>query len=175
MKTFTLIFICMFTLFSASLQAQGNALESMIASSKALEDTSKDAAHQFLKMLQNAPHGKSCHKCPVLQDSMQGPMAQGPMTQKSSNSALDSQNQALQAEMLVFVSLSLGSSTLKQLYKDSHKIGGRLILRGLYKDSFRLTQQKIRALKIVVDIDPTLFERFKIREVPTFIDGIVST
>ena len=171
--TLTLTLMLMFTIFSTPLKAQETALEDMISSHKALEDTSKNAAHQFLKMLQNAPHGKSCHRCPVLQDSIQGPMArpmaQGPVTQKSSNSALGSQDSAPQAEMLVFVSLSLGSSTLKQLYKDSHKIGGRLILRGLYKDSFRLTQQKIRTLKIVVDIDPTLFERFKIREVPTFI------
>lgn len=71
--------------------------------------------------------------------------------------------------LLVFVSFSLGDSTLKQLFRDVQKIGGQLVMRGLYKNSFIQTQKKIQDLKIVVDIDPTLFERFQIQEVPTFI------
>jgi conjugal transfer pilus assembly protein TrbC len=72
-------------------------------------------------------------------------------------------------EILVFVSFSLGNATLKKIYDDARKIGGRLILRGLYKDSFRLTQQKIKELGIVADVDPTLFQKFSIKEVPTFV------
>ena len=79
------------------------------------------------------------------------------------NTALNTQ------QLIVFVSFSLGDLTLQQLYRDIQKIGGQLLMRGLYRNSFRQTQKKIQDLKIVVDVDPTLFERFEVQEVPTFV------
>ncbi len=78
------------------------------------------------------------------------------------------------SELLVFVSFSLGEATLKKLFQDVSKVGGRLVLRGLYKNSFRLTQEKIKDLGIVVEIDPPLFEKFQIQQVPTFILALSS-
>ncbi len=78
------------------------------------------------------------------------------------------------SELIVFVSFSLGDATLKKLFQDANKVGGRLVLRGLYKNSFRLTQQKIKDLGIVVEIDPPLFEKFQIQQVPTFILALSS-
>ncbi|MEI8321217.1 MAG: type-F conjugative transfer system pilin assembly protein TrbC [Alphaproteobacteria bacterium] len=71
--------------------------------------------------------------------------------------------------LLIFVSFSLGDATLKKLYGQAQKIGSRLVMQGLYKNSFRETQSKIRSLGIVVDIDPTLFEKFSVKEVPVFV------
>jgi conjugal transfer pilus assembly protein TrbC len=78
------------------------------------------------------------------------------------------------SELIVFVSFSLGDATLKKLFQDVSKVGGRLVLRGLYKNSFRRTQQKIKDLGIVVDIDPPLFEKFQIQQVPTFVLALSS-
>lgn len=72
-------------------------------------------------------------------------------------------------KLIVFVSFSLGDLVLQKLYRDTQKVGGQLVMRGLYKNSFRQTQKKIQELKIILDIDPTLFERFDVQEVPTFV------
>lgn len=71
--------------------------------------------------------------------------------------------------LIVFVSLSLGEATLKQLYHDVSRLGGKLVLRGLYKNSFKETQKMIKELEINVEIDPPLFEQFHVTLVPTFI------
>jgi conjugal transfer pilus assembly protein TrbC len=78
------------------------------------------------------------------------------------------------SELIVFVSFSLGDATLKKLFQDVNKMGGRLVLRGLYKNSFRLTQERIRDLGIVVEIDPPLFDKFQIQQVPTFVLALPS-
>lgn len=74
-----------------------------------------------------------------------------------------------EGDLIAFVSLSLGDITLKQLHHDVTRVGGRLVLRGLYHNSFRATQKKISDLGITVEIDPPLFERFHVTHVPTFI------
>ena len=73
------------------------------------------------------------------------------------------------SSLLVFVSCSLGEATLKKLYQDVSRAGGRLVMRGLYKNSFRASQKRIHDLGITVDIDPPLFEKFHITHVPTFV------
>ena len=71
--------------------------------------------------------------------------------------------------LTIFVSFSLGDTTLKQLFHQAQKVNGRLVMRGLYKNSFKQTQRKIKDLRIIVDIDPPLFEEFNITDAPTFI------
>lgn len=73
------------------------------------------------------------------------------------------------SHLIVFVSFSLGDATLQKLFQDIQKVGGRLVMKGLYKNSFRMTQKKIQDLKIVVDIDPPLFDNFHVQKVPSFI------
>lgn len=73
------------------------------------------------------------------------------------------------SQLLVFVSSSMPEASLKGVWKSVHKVGGKLVLRGLVGGTFKGTQSYIQDLGIVADIDPTKFEEFKVKEVPTFI------
>ena len=73
------------------------------------------------------------------------------------------------SQLLVFISQSMPDSCIKQLWGQVHKVGGKIVLRGLIGNSFKDTQSYIQQLGIIADIDPNLFETFSIREVPTFI------
>ena len=72
-------------------------------------------------------------------------------------------------KLLVFVSLSMPSAALKSLYHDAHAQGGKLVVRGLYKNSFHAMQQKIKELRINVEVDPSMFETYSITHVPSFV------
>lgn len=71
--------------------------------------------------------------------------------------------------LLVFVSFSMPMESLKQLGAQVQKAGGSLVFRGLFKDSFPMMAQKMRELGTEAMIDPTLFEAFQVKSVPTFV------
>ena len=72
-------------------------------------------------------------------------------------------------ELLVFVSFSMSDQTLTALHQGVSKVGGRLILKGLHKNSIQETYKKLKELAIDVDIDPPAFEECGIKGVPTFV------
>lgn len=74
-----------------------------------------------------------------------------------------------QASLKVYVSFSMPEESLKKLYTDVNKVGGQLLMRGLLKNSFQKTIQKLHQLEIVVQIDPQRFKENQITVVPTFI------
>jgi len=61
------------------------------------------------------------------------------------------------------------TETLRSLADEAHKIGGKLVFRGLYKNSFKETAQKFKELKREAFIDPTLFLNLRVTKVPTFV------
>lgn len=69
----------------------------------------------------------------------------------------------------IFVSFSLPDTTLKSLYRDTKRTGGKLVLRGLYQNSFKKTVVKLRELEIEIVIDPLIFRKYQITAVPTFL------
>jgi len=80
----------------------------------------------------------------------------------------------------VFVSTSMPDITLKRLLVQASRIKGSLILPGLVEGDMGKTKQKIMQLLEAdamgntqidggLSIDPTLFERFDITQVPSFI------
>lgn len=71
--------------------------------------------------------------------------------------------------LIIFVSSSMPKESLRGLYGEAQKIGARLVFRGLIGNSFKETQSYFRDLKIVADIDPTVFEENDIVQVPTFL------
>lgn len=71
--------------------------------------------------------------------------------------------------IIVFVSLSMPEASLKALYKEAEVCGARMVIRGLINNSFAQTSQKLQSLKISMDIDPPLFEEFKIEHVPVYV------
>ncbi len=76
------------------------------------------------------------------------------------------------SRLLVCVSESIPTASLKQLAKDVGRAGGHLVLRGLIEESFQKTQLWAQAFiqeGVSVLIDPTVFEAYDIKEVPTFV------
>lgn len=71
--------------------------------------------------------------------------------------------------VLVFASFSMPQETLKQLANDLKKIKGALVIRGLINNSFKATSLYLQKVGEGVLLDPTLFDKFNITSVPTFI------
>lgn len=81
----------------------------------------------------------------------------------------DSDRHKRYPNLLVFVSFSMPLETLKSLTKQVNQLGENVVLRGLVNSSFRQTAEKVKELKQEVIIDPTLFEEYQIKVVPTFV------
>ena len=71
--------------------------------------------------------------------------------------------------LLIFVSQSMPASSIKELWHQAQKLGGKLLFRGLVGGSFKETQKHIYDLGVVAEIDPTKFDEFKVVQVPTFV------
>ena len=72
-------------------------------------------------------------------------------------------------QLLIFVSQSVPADSIKELWSQAQKAGGKLVIRGLVGESFKATQQYIQDIGIIADIDPNKFEEFGITQVPAFI------
>ena len=83
-------------------------------------------------------------------------------------------------QLYVFVSTSMPDITLKRLLTQASRIDGSLILRGLVDGDMAKTKNKVMQLLETdasgntqidggLSIDPTLFERFDISQVPSFV------
>lgn len=73
---------------------------------------------------------------------------------------------------IVFVSFSMPDTTIVRLMADMDRVGGAVIFRGLIDNDFQKTMQKMRELKSQkgsAQIDPTMFKRFDVKQVPTFV------
>ena len=73
---------------------------------------------------------------------------------------------------LAFASFSLPKNTLVTLLQDMKRVGGAVIFRGLIDNDFKKTMQAVRDLGAQDGgalIDPTLFQRFNVSNVPTFV------
>ncbi len=78
-------------------------------------------------------------------------------------------NVVKEPELLVFVSFSMPEASLKPLAQQVRQSGGKLVFRGLVNGSFKQMSEKLKGLGEEVWIDPTLFERYQITAVPTFV------
>lgn len=75
--------------------------------------------------------------------------------------------------LLILVSFSMPDSELQELAAQGARIGAPLVLRGLVDDSFPATQKRLMRFRQIhgasFRIDPTLFRRFGVDQVPTFV------
>ncbi len=74
-----------------------------------------------------------------------------------------------QANLYIFVSFSLPKESLKALAIEAKKQNGVLVIRGLIDNSFVKTAQFLQGIGEGVILDPTLFRKYKIQAVPTFV------
>lgn len=74
--------------------------------------------------------------------------------------------------IIVFVSFSMPKLSLIELSDQSEKYGATLILRGIYRNSFTKTKDKILEINkngLRLNVDPQLFRQYNIEKVPTFV------
>lgn len=100
--------------------------------------------------------------------NMTPPIPQSASTQKT---AAQKENAD---QILVFISFSMPEASLKNLAQEAQRVSAQqhnvvLVMRGLYRDSFVKTAQKIEELGIAVDIHPELFQAHHVTSVPTFV------
>lgn len=136
-------------------------VQEIIQSSKLLHTQGQHSLKGLIK-------GKNCEK-PMEESSLES------LNKCSFRENLDvlkeqeSRVQTNQSPLLIFISFSMPPLSLKAYSRDVQKIKGRLILQGLHKNSFKETQKKMIELGITGDIDPPLFEKYAVKDVPTFI------
>lgn len=78
------------------------------------------------------------------------------------------------ATVSVFVSFSMPNNLLEETLKESARLNIPAYLNGLYHDSMQSTVLKVMELSehvpnLNLQIDPTLFERFGIQQVPALV------
>jgi len=76
-------------------------------------------------------------------------------------------------EHYVFVSLSMPRQSLLQLLQQSRELNAQVVLRGFVNDSHKTTTKVLQNLitisKYGVIVDPELFNKYEIKQVPTFV------
>jgi type-F conjugative transfer system pilin assembly protein TrbC len=79
----------------------------------------------------------------------------------------------LSSPIMVFVSFSMNEESLKQWMQQAELIHASVVIRGLIDHSFKKTIQKMAELTRDnhggVQLDPTLFRRFQIEQVPAVV------
>jgi type-F conjugative transfer system pilin assembly protein TrbC len=139
---------------------------SLIFSANALDDSTKIALDKTMKMARNDAILKSkefgqCKKSTPCFKSMTS-------TQTLSKNLNDDGS-------IVFISSTMPMEALKKL---SHQVTTlkkkgkrvRLVLRGMVQGSMLKTTSFSKEMGVPIDLDPKLFEKFKIRHVPVFIE-----
>jgi len=76
-------------------------------------------------------------------------------------------------EHYVFISLSMPKQSLLQLLQQSRELNAQVVLRGFVNDSHKTTtkvlQDLITIAKYGVIVDPELFNKYEVKQVPTFV------
>jgi conjugal transfer pilus assembly protein TrbC len=70
---------------------------------------------------------------------------------------------------LVFVSSSMPKTALIALGNQAKRLGARLIIRGMVNNSMKDTALLVKEINHPLDIDPKLFKKFTVHQVPTFV------
>lgn len=91
----------------------------------------------------------------------------------SNNEDLENKGKNEEKEtILVFVSFSMPDVSLLQLSDQLRKHNAIMVMRGIYKNSFKETKDKIMKMSkngLSINVDPGLFKSYKIEVVPTFV------
>lgn len=104
-------------------------------------------------------------------ESLDGSCSVGGCTAFKSAAPLSQKNSPLMdaKQPLIFVSASMPAASLKKLAYQATKHNALLVIRGMVKGSMVETAKLVDEIDHPLDIDPKLFERFEIMQVPVFI------
>lgn len=82
-------------------------------------------------------------------------------------------NEISTSPIIIFVSFSMPKESLKSWMQEAEKIHAPIVIRGLVDNSFKATIKKMAELAIDnqggFQIDPTLFKKFQINQVPAVV------
>lgn len=73
------------------------------------------------------------------------------------------------AGLYVLVSFSMNDSALQSYFNEAKALGAKLVMRGLKDNSFLETKAKTDILGINFEINPVMFEEFKVDSVPVIL------
>jgi type-F conjugative transfer system pilin assembly protein TrbC len=89
------------------------------------------------------------------------------------HSLADNKNTHSSAPIIVFISFSMSESSIKKWMQQAERIQAPVVIRGLIDHSFKKTIEKMVDLTRDhhggVQLDPTLFRKFKIQHVPAVV------
>ncbi len=92
---------------------------------------------------------------------------------RSSNSSTSFKKELPQADYYVFVSFSMNDKDLIEITKEAKNRNGLVVLRGFENNDLKQTYAHIYKIVKKSDngfiIDPDLFKRFEVNQVPTFV------
>lgn len=79
-----------------------------------------------------------------------------------------------EANFYIFASFSLSDNVLREMIDYAKVYNGIIVFRGLENNSFKVTSEHIQKIakedaEAAIIIDPTLFTKFEIKQVPSFI------
>lgn len=111
---------------------------------------------QLKDVLKVKKEQKSCSQC------------KNTLLSEQESSAAKSTSHSSQ-NLIIFVSSNMPPASLKALFWQAQSLGIPLVFRGLIENSFIKTKSFFEEQQINGEIDPVLFEEYRISEVPTFV------
>jgi len=109
---------------------------------------------------------KTPSRCPINQSCFGKKPALGPKSLKQDSGSDFSLDGPVQP--IVFVSSSMPKTALQELALEAKKHKARLVLRGMVNNSMKETGNLAKEINHPLDIDPKLFKKYGVSQVPTF-------
>jgi len=155
----------------ASLAFPGEAVKQEVieeAQGKAEESARQYAwlVKEALAKAKNLSAAKSPSRCPVSQGCFGRKVPSGPGLFKQEASPVRGSESLPQP--IVFVSSSMPETALQGLALEARKYQAKLVIRGMVNNSMKDTGNFVRRINHPVDIDPKLFKKYGVSQVPAF-------
>jgi type-F conjugative transfer system pilin assembly protein TrbC len=117
------------------------------------------------KLIAAQKHVRSKHqsRCPIHQSCF------GRQEDPINSSSMHKSNFEHSSGPLIFVSSSMPKTALKELGREAKQKSARLIIRGMINNSMKDTALLVKEINYPLDIDPKLFKKFNVNQVPTFV------
>lgn len=154
----------------------GDANHAADAARRAIDDAGKlQQQHEFLDQLQMQRDalGKAAPTANPQIDLSRQPPTPADLVDAIRNPPSLHWSETNRQPPLILVSFSMPDADLRELARQAARIGAPLILRGLVDGSLPATQKRLSKFGDIpgasFQVDPTLFRRFKVSTVPTFV------
>jgi conjugal transfer pilus assembly protein TrbC len=156
-------------LLCSAANASQTTIDEALQKAKTLAESYKGSVQKCHDNAKEVIASKSSSRCPLYQSCLGKKREEFSQNILPNHAAGNISNASNTDAPLIFVSKSMPKAALKSLSIEAKKIGARLIIRGMVNNSMRETGELTKELRYPVDIDPKLFKKFDVRQVPTFV------